>query len=255
MIQNIIIICCFFTLVAGFLVSFVLYFSRRKNRFYQEKKEMEAYFAHELLKMQFETREEALNQIGEELHDHIGQLLSSTKMLLGITERSLQQPPDTLFTAQETLGQAIRDIRALSRSLNREWLDQFDLIENLEIEANRINAGQVTKVTLHYSSGALWPDANIQIILFRIVQEALQNIIKHAEASEVTIEIETNSELQIRITDNGKGFDTEAVGVSGAGLLNIRRRAQLIGGAVQFVSSPDQGCQVIITLPHQNKPV
>jgi signal transduction histidine kinase len=252
LIQTIIIICCFFILVAGFLVSFVLYFSKRKNKFYQEKKEMEALFAHELLKIQFETREEALNQMGEELHDHIGQLLSSTKMLLGITERALPQPPETLHIAQETLGQAIQDIRSLSRSLNREWLHQFDLIENLEIEAARINAGQITRVTLNYSSRALSPDANTQIILFRIVQEALQNIIKHAEASHVNIEIKSDTLLQIYITDNGKGFDTETAGGSGAGLLNMRRRAKLIGAGVQFRSSPQQGCQVIISLSHQN---
>lgn len=211
---------------------------------------MEALFAHELLKVQLETREEALNQMGEELHDHIGQLLSSTKMLLGITERSLQHAPETLLTAQETLGQAIQDIRALSRSLNREWLDQFDLIANLEIEAARINAGQHTMVTLRYASKALSPDANTQIILFRIIQEALQNIIRHAEASQVAIEIQNDNGLQIRVTDNGKGFDTAAVG-AGAGLLNIRKRAQLIGGSVQIVSSPEQGCQVIISLPLQ----
>jgi signal transduction histidine kinase len=251
-IQTITIICCFFTLVAGFLVSFVLYFSKRKNKFYQEKKEMEALFAHELLKIQFETREEALNQMGEELHDHIGQLLSSTKLLLGITERNLHQPPDTLFTAQETLGQAIQDIRALSRSLNREWIEQFNLIENLEIEAARINATMAIGVTLNYASRWLWPDANTQIVLFRIIQEALQNIIKHAEANQVHIEIKTEPDFQVHITDNGKGFDIEKAAGAGSGLLNIRRRAQLIGGNVKFVSSPHNGCQVIISLPNPN---
>jgi signal transduction histidine kinase len=250
-IQSVIIICSIFTLVAGFLVSYVLYFNKRKNRYHQEKKEMEALFSNELLKTQFETREEALTQISEELHDHIGQLLSSTKMLLGITERSLPQPPATLLTAQETLGMAIQDIRALSKALNREWLDRFDIMDNLQAEAARINAGQSVSVNLDATSRNLPLDSNTQIILFRIIQETIQNSIKHAGATRIDIGISVNDTLTVRIKDDGKGFNVGEELHKGLGLANIRRRAKAICAEVSIISAPGEGACTTITLPLQ----
>jgi len=252
-IRAVVIIFSVVTLVAGFLVSFVLYFNKRKNRFFAEKKEMEALFANELLKTQFETREEALNQIGEELHDNIAQLLSSTKMLLGVTGRSLPQVPDTLRTAEETLGQAIQDIRALSKSLNREWLDQFDFLENLEAEVRRINAGQLIQVRLFHPPTRLPLHVNKQIILFRIIQEVMHNTIKHAEARHIIIEVKLDSGLQICVTDDGRGFAMNEGIRTGVGLINIRRRAKLINGEIGIVSAPGEGTQVNITLANINE--
>jgi signal transduction histidine kinase len=252
-IEAIIIVTAIFTLVGGFLVSFILYFNKRKNKFYQEKKEMENLFSSELLKTQFEAREETLNQVGEELHDNIGQLLSSTKLLLGITERSLHQVPDTLRTAEETLGKAIHDIRSLSKSLNREWLDQFNLIENLETEINRINQGQLIHIRLSYTKDILLLDANTQVILFRIIQEAMHNAIKHAEAEQIIIDILSDgSQHHIEIMDDGKGFSMDGKPHPGVGLLNIEKRTKLIGGNLQISSAPTQGTHVLITVPHQN---
>ena len=119
-------------------------------------------FTNQLMKAQLETQEYAFTQLGQELHDNIGQLLSTTKMLLGITERNLSEVPDTLKTAEETLGKAIQDIRALSKSLNQEWLQQFNLLENLNNELERINTvGEVqtemntplTELPLHRIAG------------------------------------------------------------------------------------------------------
>ncbi|HXB31792.1 MAG TPA: sensor histidine kinase [Puia sp.] len=248
LIQGVIIICSIFTLVAGFLVSYVLYFNKRKNRHYQEKKDMEALFSSELLKTQFETREEALTQISEELHDHIGQLLSSTKMLLGITERSIAQPPATLLTAQETLGKAIQDIRGLSKALNREWLDLFNIIDNLQAEAARINAGQSVSVNLEVPSYNLPLDSNTQIILFRIIQETLQNSIKHAGADHIDISISAKDGLTVIVKDDGSGFNVDEALHNGIGLGNIRRRAKAIGGEVNIISAPGEGTSTTIRL-------
>ena len=102
-------------------------------------------------------------------------------MLLGITQRNLADIPETLTIAQETLGKAISELRSLSKSLDKEWLAQFDLIDNLATEINRINAGLILEI--HFSHpGKLSLTVEKQIILFRIIQEALQNAIKHSEA-------------------------------------------------------------------------
>jgi len=255
-IEAIIVVSSIFLLVAGFLVSYILYFHQRKTRFHREKKEMQRLFELELLKMQSETREETLNQLGEDLHDNIGQLLSSTKMLLGITERSLPTVPDTLRTAEETLGQAIQDIRSLSKALNRDWLDQFNVVENLEAEIRRINATQKIRAGLYHPGRDLSLGADTQLILFRIIQEALHNAIKHAEASTAAIDITfTDGHYRVVIRDDGKGFDTATPGRSGVGLLNIRRRAQLIGSDLQIDTAPGEGCTITLLIPFKSEPI
>src|SRR3954471_1551140 len=106
-----------FSVLVFFIIIFIVMYQRRYYRFLREKQQLQNSFQNEILKTQLETQENTFFQIGEEIHDNIGQLLSSTKMMLGLTERSLPSVPDLLRTAQETLGKAISELRALSKSL------------------------------------------------------------------------------------------------------------------------------------------
>ena len=137
-----------FSVLVFFIITFFVLYQRRFYRYLREKQELQNSFQQEILKTQLETQEDTFYQVGEEIHDNIGQLLSSTKMLLGLTERSLPSIPDPLRTAQETLGKAISELRALSKSLNKEWLHQFNVIQNLETEIERINSSHVLKLEL-----------------------------------------------------------------------------------------------------------
>jgi signal transduction histidine kinase len=162
----------------------IVYYKGKKRKVQLEKEQMQQSFSQQLLQSQIETQEETMSILGKELHDNVGQLLSSTKMLIGITERSLDNPPATLLTANETLSKAIHELRSLSKSLNKEWLEQFNFIENIKAEATRINSsGMVTCSSAILT--ALPLKADEQLILFRIVQEAIQNALKHAKASHI----------------------------------------------------------------------
>ena len=110
---------------------------------------MKAKYEQELLQSKLETQEQTFQQIGKELHDNVGQLLSTSRMLLGLTERSLPNPPDTLLTANATLGEAISELRSLSKSLDKEWLEQFSFTDNLQTEISRINAGNRRTGRIH----------------------------------------------------------------------------------------------------------
>jgi signal transduction histidine kinase len=209
---------------------------------------MEADFEKQLLQSQLETQEQTLNQLSIEIHNNIGQLLNSTKLLIGLTQREISTPPETLALAGETLAKAIQELRSLSKSLNKEWLQQFNFIENLEAEIARINAAK--SVQIHLSSPVILSSkADEQIILFRIVQEVLQNAIKHAEAENIKITIKDHSQLlTIAIADDGNGFDEATVSKS-VGLLNIKHRTALLGGTVQWRPGNNKGTDVIIQLP------
>ncbi len=201
-----------------------------------------------LLKSQIEIQEHTYSALGKELHDNIGQLLSTTKMLLGLTERAMDSPPDTLLTANATLGKAISELRSLSKSLDREWLEQFDFIENLTAEITRINSGALIRCTL-LNPFALDLASDRQIILFRIVQEAMQNAIKHASPKNISVNMtSTGYHVQVSISDDGTGFNTVEV-TKGMGFINMNHRVNSLQGTVVVQSGIDTGTEVTISIP------
>ena len=201
-----------------------------------------------LLQSQVEVQETTFAALSKELHDNVGQLLGSTKMLLGITQRKLGSSPDTLTAAEETLGKAISELRSLSKALDKDWLNQFDFIQNLEVESSRINQTEGLKIVFsHPDKILLKPD--VQIILFRIVQEAIQNAIKHSQASQIDISLQIkNEKLQVTISDNGIGFDGE-IQADGLGIKNMKQRTHLLGGNINW-NSRANGVTITIDLPY-----
>lgn len=204
----------------------------------------------QLLQSQLETQEYSLCKISRELHDNIGQLLSSTKMLLGLAEMELDKVPDTLKTAEHTLGQAIQDVRVLSKSINKEWLHDFNLIENLHAEKQRINAGKEIQVELDSKHDKLALEPEAQVMIFRVVLEALQNSIKHAYAKKIIIKIEhTHKGFQLTVKHDGHGFDIEMAKKENAGLHNMEQRIKLLGGEIKWISTHKKGTLIKINIP------
>lgn len=235
------------TLVAAFVIAYILYFNKRKSTLIQEKNALKEEFNRQLRQSQVEVQEHTFQQIGKELHDNVGQLLITSKMLLGLTERVLESPPDMLITANATLGQAINELRSLSKMLDKEWLEQFNFSNNLKTEIDRINTGNVVQAVFSYT-GNMPLKAESQIILFRIVQEAIQNAIRHGRADKIYIAVAEEQEtINISVQDNGRGFSSGDG--KGMGLANMRHRATLLGGTITWDSAPQQGTVVTIILP------
>jgi len=240
----------FATLVLLILLCFLLFFfikyRARRNKHIRETEIMKKTFETALLQSQVEVQENTFSMLAKELHDNVGQLLSSSKMLLGITQRELGKSPETLTIAEETIGKAITELRALSKSMDKEWLEQFELIENLSTEIKRINSGKMLVIVFSHT-GKLPLTSEKQIMLFRIIQESLQNIIKHADARHINIEIKNDDEnLSVHISDDGKGF----AGISGDGLgiRNMKHRAKLLGGNITW-NQAEKGSSVTIDIP------
>ena len=241
-----------FSILVCFIIIFIFLYQHRHHRYLRENQELENRFKQEILRTQLETQENTFHQVGEELHDNIGQLLSSTRMLIGIAERSMDMVPDALRTANETLGKAIQDLRMLSKSLNKEWLHQFNLLHNLRAEVDRINVSRQVRVVLDSPVTSLPLNPESQVMLFRIIQEALHNSIKHSEADIVTVSISLSESIQVSIQDDGNGFRVEQQEPSGIGLLNMKHRTALLGGSIRWDSS-SSGTLISITIPIQNE--
>jgi signal transduction histidine kinase len=239
-------------LVIAFMVSFIVIHRKRRNQFIRDKLTMKKDLEQQLLQSRIEVQEQTFQQIGKELHDNVGQLLSTSRMLIGLTERELKNPPDTLLTANATLGQAINEIRSLAKSLDKEWLERFSFSENIQTVIDRINAGELIKASYEEQEPLLLP-SDEQIILFRIVQEAVQNAVKHANPLSISILLQKEEEgYSIQIKDNGRGFDTATV-KRNMGLTNMEHRIHLLKGRVAVQSSPGKGTEVKLFLPLQKK--
>ena len=240
-------------LLAAFLMFFFVRYRVKNNDYIKEREAMEKAFEQTLLQSQIEVQEATFAGLAKELHDNIGQLLSSTKMLLGITQRNLGNSPDTLTIAEETLGKAISELRSLSKSLDREWLEQFDFIHNLEVESSRINDAKHLRISFtHPEKISLKPDE--QIILFRIVQEAMQNAMKHADPALIQIHLtEAKRKLRVLVIDDGHGFD-ESHQKEGMGIRNMKHRTKLLGGNINW-NSTGNGSSVIIELPNNEQAI
>lgn len=229
----------------GIILAIVNY-KRKQEIYLREKKTMQEDFQKELLKSRVEVQEATLSVLARELHDNVCQLLSSSKMLLGVAQMNPSPVNKTIKTADDTIGIAINELRALSRSLDKEWLERFDLVENLSNEVGRINMAQIIKANFSYT-GKLAMVAEQQIILFRIIQEALQNAIKHACAKNIVVEVVSGSQnISVLICDDGIGINNTLE--DGFGIQNMKQRTKLLGGEIRWESG-HPGSIIKIELP------
>jgi two-component system, NarL family, sensor histidine kinase UhpB len=197
------------------------------------------------------AQEKERNELGLELHDNINQLLSVVKLYLGRakTEKALSE--EMIDKSYLHLEEAIRDIRKLSHSLVAPSLGHDGLKEALEDltrsvqDLNKIDI----RLLLDEDFELALQDKKKELMLYRIVQEQLTNIVKYANATEVVIclELQENN-LTLMINDNGVGFDTQLQS-NGIGLKNINSRVHFYAGKMSLTSAPGEGCTLEISVP------
>lgn len=241
-------------LILSLFLFFVFYQKKQvENR--QEKATLKAQYDQEILTSQIEVQNTTLQYIGRELHDNIGQLLSVAKINLNVLEETTQNTENEEFIKQtnELVEQSIHELRALSKSLDGDFVHDFGLQQSIAHELQRIRKTKKfeTDLTLHGEKYSLGYDR--EIVLFRIVQEILNNALKHSKAKNINIDIDyLPNNFTLTVTDNGKGFDLETVmkneiSQSGAGLRNIKRRATLINFDCNIDSQINQGTKYILS--------
>lgn len=238
-----------FILLTGFLLFFLIRYRTKKNQYIREKENLQKEFGQILLQSQVEVQENTFADLSAELHDNIGQLLVSTKALIGVTQRQMLLPMETLQIADETLAKAINEIRSLSKLLDKDWLKQFDFIDNLDAEVKRIGAMKTLEINFIHPGKIMLPPEE-QVILFRIVQEALQNSVKHSNAGKIDIALTHSAySLIVNISDNGNSFEKDDKMHTSLGLKNMQHRTNMLGGTIEWLSSAANGSAVIIKLP------
>ena len=202
-------------------------------------------------------QEKERSQLGEELHDNINQILATTRLYIECALSENNPRPDLVKESKLLLEKAMAEIRKLSKTLLPPSLGEIGLLDALKeltenvMEANRL---YIEKKWTGFPEDQL--NEKLKLTIFRIVQEQMNNISKHAKATQVIIELKKiNEEVQLTIKDDGIGFNT-SIKRSGLGLRNMTSRAEVNNGTVQIVSQPGEGCelQVVFSLAKSNLP-
>jgi PAS domain S-box-containing protein len=224
-----------------------------------ERKELEQ----ELLKNELEykklinqatvdSQEQERSEIGRELHDNINQVLTTTKLYLELALANKNMTTELIKKSSRNISSLITEIRELSRSLMDPTIGDLGIIDSINDLVDNINLARKVHINLEIDEtieNCL--DKNQKLTIFRILQESLNNVIKHAKATFVQIYITREEDyIEMVINDDGIGFEHESV-KKGAGLKNITNRIYLINGSFIIDTEPGRGCIIKINFPIQ----
>ncbi|HVW16293.1 MAG TPA: ATP-binding protein [Mucilaginibacter sp.] len=251
----ILVVTAIFLIAPVFIVVYILVYNQRKKRHIEEKAQMKLIFEAELIKTQMEIQEQTMQTIGVELHDNIGQLLSLTSLTLNSIElENVDKAQQKIDAAIELNLKSIKEMRLLGKLLHGEQLVKLGLEEAIRNEIAWIEKSG--KFTVIYDIDGERPaesNTDKDLILFRIVQEIFNNIIKHSQAKQIDIRLTYRADsISLQVIDDGDGFDIDALTEEqkGMGLKNIQKRAEIVGGEVFIRSQPGQGACIEIIIPY-----
>lgn len=203
-----------------------------------------------------DVQENERAEIGKELHDNVNQLLTTARLFLELARNDASMQESMLKRSSDTIMNAINEIRKISRSLMPASLNDLGLISSVKDLIENINLSRQLLAEFKY-------DKNIEkrlkakekLMFFRIIQEQVNNVLKHADARHLLISITQHRRFtRLEIKDNGKGFDQDqAKKKEGIGMLNIMSRAAIFNAKVEIMTAPGKGCHLVIDLPYSAK--
>jgi signal transduction histidine kinase len=211
-----------------------------------------------------QAREEERRRLARELHDDLGQAMTGLKMDLAWLERRVLDAPDgtppstevhaKLQMMTQIVNQCIHTLRSVITELRPQSLDQLGLIPSLEWQVDTFGRRFGLRTSFSSSVENVSIDMGRATAVFRMFQEMLTNVARHANASrvKVAVDVEGNT-LIVTVQDNGRGVPSAKPAASSTGILGMRERASLLGGELDVVSKPQQGTTVVVRIPMENR--
>jgi PAS domain S-box-containing protein len=203
-----------------------------------------------------DAQEKERAEIGKELHDNVNQILSTAKLYLELARSDEKERLNLISRSTENIFNAINEIRAISRSLVPPSIGDLGIIESINDLMENVRATKRLNAEFYYTAGIeSLINEKQQLMLFRIIQEQVNNVLRHAEATNLIIELMVDASIvDLTISDNGKGFDKANNKLKrGVGLANIASRTELFNGEVNLITAPGKGCTLNIHIPITNE--
>jgi len=238
-------------LLFGILFVLLIYNNRRiEHR--TEVRKLKHDFEQEALKIELEIKEQTLSKVSQEIHDNIGQVLSLAKLNLSSIEQA-NNPAlhEKIEGALTLISKSIADLRNLSKTLDPDNISKSGLVSCLKFDLDMIEKTGMYKTSFLMTGDEKNIDSSRQLLLYRITQEAVNNIIKHANARSIDVAIcYRDNVVNLSIADDGTGFDTTLYPhKQGAGIDNMKNRMRLMGGEFSMNSTQPNGTVINLTIP------
>jgi signal transduction histidine kinase len=245
-----------FSLLIGVFI-YIFQYRKRKIIHLKEKSVLNELHQKELLSTQLEMQTQTMQYIGREIHDNVGQKLTLASLYTQqlAYENKAPQINDKIENISQIINESLTELRQLSKSLTDDSIADNAIIVLLQQECDRVN--HTKKCSVHFSSN----QKNITLpyqtksILVRVVQEFLQNSIKHASCKNIDVTLNVKEDaILLQLKDDGKGFDINMLVGNGIGLNNMKKRTELIGGKFYLESKIGTGTKLNIEIPLPKQP-
>ncbi|MFC2038396.1 histidine kinase [Chloroflexota bacterium] len=218
----------------------------------------------QLLSSIISAQEEERRRIAREIHDEYGQTLTGLLMNIEALENNLTPEQDGLkhriSHTKSVLSHTLDDMRKLTLDLRPSTLDDLGLVAAVNAHLEMHLGEHQIQVKFNHNDYVEKLDSSLEIAIFRIIQEAVHNVIKHANASRIDIDlVSKDGKIKVNIEDNGQGFDIDTiyaskVGIQSWGILGIKERAELLNGKFSIFSTPGNGTRLEVELPADTIP-
>jgi len=198
-----------------------------------------------------EAEEKERNRLGAELHDNINQLLVCARLYLGMERKKQTEVSEFLVSADEQLSLAIEEIRKLTHRLTNAFIASEGLQKCVDEIGKYMWQVKSIRLKINISEAIISKlSQEIQLTLYRIIQEQTNNILKYSETKTAAIRLrEKSTHLELIISDSGKGFDKTEQKLTGIGFSNIFNRVNAYDGKMEIISSPGKGCKLVVRIP------
>ena len=240
----------------GFIILILFIYKRKQHDFRQNLEMQKIEYEKKLLSTQLEMQEQTLKHISREIHDNISSTLSFA--MLNLKSIHWDRADDVRYKVDSSgkqVSKAMEDLRYLSKTLNGDYIKEFGLLNGIEHEIQYIRGLNLFETNIELDGTPVYlEDTKREVIIFRIIQEALNNSVKHARsATRLLIKIQfTPSHLHITVCDNGKSWKTTNAGEgykNGMGLKNMEQRTLMLNGTFHIQHIPLQGTTVSLSIP------
>jgi two-component system NarL family sensor kinase len=239
-------------LLASLIIILLYIYQKRQIGYNNKMNALKLDFEKNLLKTQVEIQEQTLDNISREIHDNISLSLTLAKLNLNTLDwMDVEGSYKTVKSSIGILSKSITDLSNLSKGMNTELIRNLGLLKALKSELEIVEQVAHLQIIYEIHGDPIFMDCEKELVIFRIIQEAFNNIIKHAKASKVWLQLDYNdSFLDILIKDNGIGFIDNSSNRMTAGINNMKTRAKIFGGSFLIESAISNGTKILINVPY-----
>jgi two-component system, NarL family, sensor kinase len=241
--------------MVGFIITILFFVQKKQKGFTNDLMTIKANYDKELYKAQLEIQEQTFQDIAREIHDNVGQVLSLAK--LGLSTLNLDRKADaeeSIAEITDILEKALEDLRHMSRSLNAEVIKSGGLKNSIDKQMGFLQRGGKYNIQYQVTGESVPMQETKEIILFRILQEAVSNILRHSSATGILVNLAYQKDfLTLQIEDNGKGFNLDDQKLNNGqinGIYNMQHRAKLIKADLKIDSEVSKGTKITVNTPY-----